>query len=92
EKEGGTERKGEEGKGKSGEAKVGEPERLPAWTLRREYRSTFRGKLEGSERLVSGDFIGQVAPGTAVVPISIEEGLFKEMRLKLGDEIEWDVQ
>jgi putative ABC transport system permease protein len=27
-----------------------------------------------------------------VVPISVEEGLFKEMGLKLGDEIEWDVQ
>jgi putative ABC transport system permease protein len=27
-----------------------------------------------------------------VVPVSIEEGLLKEMGLKLGDEIEWDVQ
>jgi putative ABC transport system permease protein len=27
-----------------------------------------------------------------VIPISIEEGLFKELSLALGDEIEWDVQ
>jgi putative ABC transport system permease protein len=66
--------------------------RLPGWTLRREYRSTFRGKLEGTERLVSGTFVGRVAPGEAVVPISMEEGLLKEMGLTLGDEIEWDVQ
>jgi len=67
-------------------------QRLPGWTLRREYRSTFRGQLEGTERLVSGEFVGRVLPGEAVVPISMEEGLLKEMNLKLGDEIEWDIQ
>lgn len=64
----------------------------PAWTLRREYRSTYRATLEGSERLVAGSFTGRVEPGEAVVPVSIEEGLFREMGLRLGDEIEWDVQ
>ncbi|MBL9211492.1 MAG: FtsX-like permease family protein, partial [Opitutaceae bacterium] len=67
-------------------------QRMPGWTLRREYRSTYRGKLEGTERLVSGTFVGKVAPGEAVVPVSMEEGLVKEMGLKLGDEISWDVQ
>ncbi len=67
-------------------------ERLPGWTLRREYRSTFRGALTGTERLVSGTFTGKVRGGEAVVPISLEEGLFKDMGLQLGDEIEWDVQ
>jgi putative ABC transport system permease protein len=75
-------------KGKRGPA----GDRMPGWTLRREYRSTYRGKLEGTERLVSGTFVGVVPPGEPVVPVSIEEGLFKEMGLKLGDEIEWDVQ
>ncbi|HEX2855787.1 MAG TPA: FtsX-like permease family protein [Opitutaceae bacterium] len=70
----------------------GQRERLPGWALRREYRSTFRGKLEGTERLVAGEFTGRVDPGTAVVPISMEEGLFRDLRLKLGDEIEWNVQ
>jgi putative ABC transport system permease protein len=70
----------------------GDGERVAGWTLRREYRSTYRGKLEGTERLVSGKFIGRVEPGEAIVPISVEEGLFKEMSLKLGDEIEWDIQ
>ena len=67
-------------------------ERLPGWTLRREYRSTYRSALVGTERLVGGKFTGQVAPGESIVPVSIEEGLLKEMGLQLGDEIEWDVQ
>jgi putative ABC transport system permease protein len=67
-------------------------QRLPGWTLRREYRSTYRGQLEGTERLVGGTFVGKVAAGEAVVPVSMEEGLVKEMGLKLGDEIAWDVQ
>ena len=67
-------------------------QRLPGWTLRREYRSTYRGQLESSERLVSGTFVGRVEPGEAIVPISIEEGLLKDMGLTLGDEIEWDIQ
>ncbi len=66
--------------------------RIPGWTLRREYRSTFRGQIEGSERLVSGTFEGRMPADASVVPISMEEGLFKQMGLKLGDEIEWDVQ
>ena len=66
--------------------------RLPAWGLRREYRSTFRGRLAGTERVVAGKFVGRVQPGTAVAPISVEEGLARDMQLKLGDEIDWDVQ
>ncbi|MBL9186798.1 MAG: ABC transporter permease [Opitutaceae bacterium] len=88
-KESETERKGEAEKGKRGGAGEG---RLPGWTLRREYRSTYRGELTGTERLVGGTFVGEVAPGEAVVPISIEEGLLNEMGLALGDEIGWDVQ
>ena len=77
---------------KADPAKAAPVERLPSWTLRREYRSTYRGKLEGTERLVGGTFVGKVSGGEAVVPISMEEGLAKEMNLKLGDELEWDVQ
>jgi putative ABC transport system permease protein len=81
--------------GQSGAEKgSGSGQRMPGWTLRREYRSTYRGKLEGTERLVTGTFVNKVENATAetVVPISIEEGLFKEMGLALGDEIVWDVQ
>jgi putative ABC transport system permease protein len=60
--------------------------------LRREYRSTFRSELTDTESLVQGDFTGRVPEGTAVIPISIEEGLARDMQLKVGDEVEFDVQ
>ncbi|WP_414663956.1 ABC transporter permease [Horticoccus sp. 23ND18S-11] len=98
--ESGRKGKGEGEVGRQGDKEAGEMkgkgaadgQRLPGWTLRREYRSTYRGALTGTERLVSGNFVGKVTPGVAVVPISVEEGLAKEMGLVLGDEIEWDVQ
>jgi putative ABC transport system permease protein len=83
---------GKTGETEPGRGKAGTSQRMPGWTLRREYRSTYRGQLEGTERLVSGNFVGRVEPGEAVVPVSLEEGLVKEMGLQLGDEIVWDVQ
>ena len=65
---------------------------VPAWTLRREYRSSFRGELSPTEKLVSGKFIGQVPPGTSPVPVSVEQDLAKDLQLKLGDRITFDVQ
>lgn len=65
---------------------------LPGWTLRREYRSTFRGSLAPTESVILGKFTGRADPGAAVVPISLEQGLFEDMQLQLGDEITWDVQ
>lgn len=65
---------------------------IAAWTLRREYRSTYRAELSRTERLLQGTFVGHVDPGTEVVPISLEESLAKDMNVKLGDEIDWDLQ
>lgn len=68
-----------------------------AWAFRREYRSTFRDSLVGSERLAAGTWWkprdgakgtnGGSAPG-----ISMETGLAEELGVGLGDEIVWDVQ
>jgi len=65
---------------------------VPAWTLRREYRSTYRGAPSDTERITAGKFVGRVAAGTARVPVSVEEGLAKDLQLKLGDELTFDVQ
>ncbi len=64
------------------------------WTLRREYRSTFRDHLnDRTERLVAGEWVSALEwDGTSVVPISVERGLADQMNVALGDEIEWDVQ
>jgi putative ABC transport system permease protein len=66
--------------------------RIPGWTLRREYRSTFRSHLVSTEKLIEGRFDGRAEPGAIVVPVSVEEGLAKDMQLKLGDELVFDVQ
>ncbi len=65
---------------------------LPGWALRREYRSTYRGALSDTERIVAGKFIGRVPPGERRVPVSVEEGLARDLQVKLGDELGFDVQ
>ena len=65
---------------------------IAAWALRREYRSTFRGALSPTEKVVEGAFSGKAGPAAALAPISVEEGLARDMRLRLGDEVDWDVQ
>jgi putative ABC transport system permease protein len=69
------------------------PER---WALRREYRSSYRDAPAVSERLLegawwrAGEWKGR-ADGS-VVPIAVDEGLARELKVALGDEIVWDVQ
>jgi putative ABC transport system permease protein len=66
--------------------------RPAAWALRREYRSTFRGRLADTEKLVEGSFTGRADPAAGPVPVSIEEGLARDLQVRIGDEIDWDVQ
>ncbi|MFZ5494534.1 MAG: ABC transporter permease [Verrucomicrobiota bacterium] len=66
--------------------------RVPAWTLRREYRSTYRGGVSDTEKVTAGKFTGRVAPDLEVVPVSVEENLARDLQVKLGDEITFDVQ
>ncbi len=66
--------------------------KIAAWALRREYRSTFRGRLSATEKVVEGAFTGRAAVADGPVPISVEEGLARDMQLRLGDEVDWDVQ
>jgi len=66
--------------------------RIPAWALRREYRSTYRGSVAATEKLVQGAFTARADPAAGPVPISVEEGLARDMQLHLGDEVDWDVQ
>ena len=42
------------------------------------------GRLGGARRVAG--------PAEEVIPISIEQGLAKDLRIGLGDELEWDVQ
>jgi putative ABC transport system permease protein len=67
-------------------------ERIPGWALRREYRSTFRDKLTDSEKLVAGKWIPEASFEDTAVPISLDSGLARDLKVTLGDQIEFDVQ
>ena len=60
-----------------------------AWVFRREYRSTYRDSVVGSERVIAGQW-SSGAPGPA--RISVERDLAAELGVGVGDEIVWDVQ
>ncbi len=66
--------------------------RVPGWTLRREYRSTYRSELSDSEKISAGHFTGRASPGDEPVPISIEDNLARDLQVGLGDEMVFDVQ
>ena len=64
-----------------------------AWAFRREYRSTYRDSIQGSETLVAGKWFGQTPVSDSVpAEVSLEQDVAKELRVKLGDVVTWDVQ
>ncbi len=65
-----------------------------SWALRREFRSTYRDKPASSETIVAGKWFGDSAIRFArdTGEISLEEGISKELNVKLGDIIAWNVQ
>ena len=80
-------------KGRTAEELSADPKNsLPIWALRREYRSTFRPTLDEAEKVTAGKFEGTVPVGAPRVPVSIEGGLAKDLQLKVGDELEFNVQ
>jgi putative ABC transport system permease protein len=69
--------------------------RRAGWALRREYRSTYRDTLVRSERLVAGRwFTPRPANGDrdVVHEASFEEEVARELRLRIGDTVTWNVQ
>jgi len=69
------------------------------WTLRREYRSTYRDHLTSTERRVAGEEwtpgawrSWQPGAGSPPVPVSLEVDVARELGVSVGDEIVWDVQ
>jgi putative ABC transport system permease protein len=65
------------------------------WALRREYRSSYRDALTSSEQLVAGELWrpGEWKDRTdGPVPVALDVSLLRELDVKVGDEIVWDVQ
>jgi putative ABC transport system permease protein len=64
------------------------------WALRREFRSTFRDKPAASETIVGGKWFSENAlkAPADTGEISLEDGIAKELNVKLADVITWNVQ
>ncbi len=61
------------------------------WTLRREYRSTYRTALGSAERVTAGRFFQGDGTNEAVPEVSLETSLARDLGAKLGDTLTWDV-
>jgi len=65
---------------------------IPAWVMRREYRSTYRDRLWESEKLISGKWHGQATIEQQPIPVSIEKGIAETLKVGLGDTLQFDLQ
>ena len=67
-------------------------QRIPGWALRREYRSTYRGGLAGTEKLVKGSWHVKVNGDAEPIPVSLEKGIAETLRVDIGDSLEFEIQ
>ncbi len=65
---------------------------IPGWILQREYRSTWRTHLAGAERLVAGRFVPRIDATVTPIPVTVEEGIAKELGIGVGDRLSFDLQ
>ncbi len=69
--------------------------RRAGWAVKREYRSTFRDSVTAGETVTSGKWFASAnksfAPGDTG-EVSLDAGVAGELKVKLGDEITWNVQ
>lgn len=65
------------------------------WAVKREYRSTFRDSVTAGETITGGKWFSpggkSLAPGDTG-EVSLDAGVAGELKVKLGDEITWNVQ
>jgi len=65
--------------------------RASRWAINREARVTYRDYLETDEKLLEGEFIGNINEGDSVY-ISLDKGYAESLDVMLGDELVWNVQ
>jgi putative ABC transport system permease protein len=74
------------------EIRADKTSKIPGWALRREYRSTYRSRLAGTEKIIEGAWHERVSPDTQPIPISLEKGIAENLGVGLGDELEFELQ
>ena len=66
--------------------------RRAGWAGNREYNSTFRDSLTPAERLTRGKWFKATHAEGELPEVSVEEDVGRQLGLKLGDTVTWDVQ
>jgi putative ABC transport system permease protein len=79
-------------KGRSvGELRADPSQPVSGWALRREYRSTYRGRLAAGEEVIEGQWTAKVAHADDI-PVSLEKSIAETLGVGVGDRLEFDVQ
>ncbi len=65
---------------------------VPKWVARREFRSTYRNHLNETEQVIAGEFHTKGISAIGPVPLSLEEGIARDLGVAIGDAITLDVQ
>jgi putative ABC transport system permease protein len=86
---------GADGPRERGSGPPGDGDAPEGWAVRREYRSTYRDTLVGSEAMLRGRMWapGQGGPGRdGVAQVSLDIAVAEDLKVDVGDLITWDVQ
>ena len=79
-------------KGMSGfEIKQDSTLEIPSHVVDREYRVTYRDTLISSEKIIDGEWIGEVSSNLDVIPVSLSENQASNMKVEIGDEFSFNV-
>jgi putative ABC transport system permease protein len=62
------------------------------WAIRREYRSTYRDSTVATEKILTGEWFGAQQLPDGLHEVSLERDITAELKLSLGDTVQWDVQ
>lgn len=66
--------------------------KIPGWALRREYRSTYRAGVTGTEQIIRGTWQGKVSENVQPIPVSVEKGIAETLKVDVGDELQFEIQ
>ncbi len=67
-------------------------DRIPKWALDREYRVTYRDSLTDSETSIKGAWNRPVKSPADTIFVSFDENYAKNIKVKMGDRLTFDVQ
>lgn len=65
---------------------------IDEWILNREWRSTYRSEPGAAERVKSGNYVGDWSGRGEPIPISLEADMARDLDVRLGDHLTFDVQ